>query len=292
MVIDPLAKDNNLPLEFYPVVNAGKSLKLKTDFDHLIFYHIGKTGGNVVVDVISRLLGTMGKTTIWDSHITDQNIDEIFFICGHDTLRFHMKLKGASTYMTFLREPISRLQSIHRHWKDERFSRHPQTDWRLQHEYVKDKTFEQWIESGPNFTSQVDTLKLVHPNWEIMRDPIPAVELGLKTHFTFIGITELMEESLFLLCDRYQFPRLPLWSLTYTNRKPAETSYMSRKLRTKMEDLLAPDLELYWKCRAKIESQFSNADFGDIFLDYLKDLEQSDIKDLFLRYRADLNDTR
>src|SRR6187200_1194896 len=87
--------------------------------ERVIFMHIPKAAGQTVYGIVGRqyrrgeiliLKGNVGEIAPQRSEASAARI-----ILGHIPFGLHKALDGPSTYVTFLREPVSRVRSLYRY---------------------------------------------------------------------------------------------------------------------------------------------------------------------------------
>jgi hypothetical protein len=257
-----------------PVYDAGPD-----DFGHIIFYHVGKSGGSSFNMTLRAVINNIGVKGLHIRDVDAANIDETAFIWGHETAGVHLSLSKSYTYATLLREPVTRFASIYYHWSQEHFK------GEVDHELMQGKSLEQWIDADPRFMSQVDWLSSKFDGRWYGDEALDVARKNLTGYFAFVGITEMQEESLFLCCDRFGWPSVPLWDYLYATEGRPDLADMSLRLRRKIERLVEPDLELYHDERRKFENLFKRSNFGESFREYMRDMERSPAQEAFLRYR-------
>ncbi|MEE8576077.1 MAG: sulfotransferase family 2 domain-containing protein [candidate division Zixibacteria bacterium] len=185
----------------------------------LFFLHIPKAGGTTFYDIIYRnfayrkvakIDGTQVAESIADLSAQPMAVKKRFdSVIGHFTFGFHQQFSGKYTYITFLRDPVSRVVSLFNHIKN--VSHHPL------HEVVASKGMDIHSFATSDLTREIDNdqvRRIAGSNAEVMADTdlAQAVE-NLERSFAFVGVSEEYDQSLVLL--RRLFPR---WDVRYVAR--------------------------------------------------------------------------
>lgn len=167
-----------------------------------------------------------------------------------------------STFVTVFREPVTRMLSSYN------FYRH----------YARPEATMPLLTYLRSFDGRWSTLAArvafeYHPTEWAHRNPSPA-EIedraweNLAKHFSFVGISELFDESLFLFCEQVGLPAVPPWQRVAHLPNRPEFATLSEDLQAELLELTRIDRALYDHYRDKLLRQFRQRDFGQEFLDY------------------------
>ncbi|MGA5688520.1 sulfotransferase family 2 domain-containing protein [Cytobacillus pseudoceanisediminis] len=169
----------------------------------LIFMHIPKTGGMTLKRIIKRQYPenkilkdiTDGRISEFKKTVSEK---EIQFVFGHLSFGLHMHTSQPCTYVTMIREPIDRVISMYYYVLGKKD--HPL------HGIVKDLLFEEFIDH-PDLkihTSNMQTKRALGKNSLSPSDLEQAMQ-NLKEHFSVIGITEMFDESVELMKQKFNW---------------------------------------------------------------------------------------
>ena len=249
----------------------------------LLFHHINRTGGANINDVLFRMQDRGGIPLIilgMEQALSDTppwlNIPPPLIITSHHTFGIHRKIEEDYSYFGLLRDPYKHFLSKILLWDDYKTEcNHMGTIWKkldhkvdeirerighcnfLTHEhatYFADKRFPALV---------VDNLEGTNPN-ELYSKAIK----NIHELFFFMGITELFEESLFILFDMIGIKSTLMWRPgLYTYWRPSKDE-MPMPIFNKISSLIEADLEMYYKYRGHLESLLSKADFGEELIRY------------------------
>jgi Galactose-3-O-sulfotransferase len=183
------------------------------------------------------------------------------FIKGHLYFGFHQFVPGESTYVTFLREPISRVLSFYSYARS-----HPDhylyrliTEERLGLEAFlkREATVELF-----NLQTRMIAGDANNPNGSVDRSMLERAKENLRTHFCSVGLTEEFDASLLLLARTIGW-RLPLFVKRNVSSKKSLPCSIDAQTAALLREANALDLELYEFAQELLQSQLRAA--GDWF---------------------------
>jgi tetratricopeptide (TPR) repeat protein len=261
----------------------------------LAFHHIACTGGDAFMEVIRKTgrltchsVPTYEKETVHTYLQRLQGSDlQGHFFNGHGMYGCHLVLGRLVPYITILREPSNRFIS--------EFFWEQRSDPRLaegQHQLLDDLC--RYIDSLEQANLQVYELAQFHHERPIdtphLRPELFSIysidtafriaQERIRDHFCFVAVTELFEESVFLLFDMLGWPCVEMWSRGphATGRGASATKLgfadLPERSRQRLERLVQADRALYDQRRAVIARLFQEADFGEAFARYRSDARQ------------------
>ena len=224
----------------------------------IIFQHIPKTAGTTFRYIIQyqfppsaicELYGSSGPHAQRIDNL--QNLSEsqrkkIKIINTHLGFGLHDFLQQPYTYITFLREPVSRAISMYYYYqktKNPRFlnlslKEFVQTYGGVQNGMTKNL-------AGIVLRSQLSDNKKSH-EFYCNRESLEIAKRNLQEHFKFIGISEKFDKSLILLRKMLGW-KIPLYDKSNISRKPKDIERDTLKL---VENLNELDLQLYEYAKA------------------------------------------
>lgn len=198
----------------------------------LIFMHIGNTGGATVCDVIEnqyKLDNLFDTTSAYKKGQQNLKIElknilgkkdyKIKCVYGHMLFGLHEIFSQHCTYCMMLREPLEQVLSFYY--------------WRVNHS--EDPPCKKFIETYSSLEEYVDDVDNYQTRMILnvfkrkltKKDLLQAKEI-MNNHFSVIGITEMMNESLFLMKHTFN------WENTIFNRKLCVTK--KRPLKEELPD--------------------------------------------------------
>ena len=168
----------------------------------MIFIHVPKAAGQTIRSIVGRqypreeILDTTDEAGADESGQLE-DVASIKIFLGHLHYGFHQKLQSASTYVTMLREPVSRVLSLYRYVAT--------TPSHHLHEYVlrtgllnfvSGSVDENEIENGQ--TRQISGLTTRSPD----ASSLAQAKENLARAFLAVGVAERFDESLVLMRRR------------------------------------------------------------------------------------------
>lgn len=183
----------------------------------------------------------------------DQNyLNQIQVVSGHQIFGFHENVKRRCEYFTILREPVKRIVSIYNNYKSMGVSKFfPKTDNPSLIKFITDPT-------TPFHTNNFYTQYIAGncpldqwPNWsthskfnEATEETLEKAKHNLVNHFGVIGLTEYFDETIALLCKRYQWKNLYYINHSqFEKREPIDE--VSIEVQNLIKEKNALDIELY-----------------------------------------------
>lgn len=244
----------------------------------LIFDHVGSSGGLSFSNAIAKSFppeqilnfGDACSDISWEAIVamTPERRHEFQLIWGHQVHRFGTLIDPPFERITVIRHPVTRYISDYLFRSDQR-----DYPW-----YAPDR--ETALARLPDYVATAGSAgwaghALV--NWvcdwfgETRHSVGEAVRLArhhLHHSYGFVGVTELFEESLILLCERYPWLRIQPWSRVRVGSKAWDELDMDPALLRRIEEIVAPDLEIYREIREKLEADFAPYVEDDAYLGY------------------------
>lgn len=287
---------------WFPVVNRLRSESPQTDIvtrqsqPLIVFHALSNTGSLSAIYALlkyfeQRQRHTIGSTPsslldpdeqqhapMFDQYFTHlraclaPETNRASFTAAHYLLGIHHFLRRPVVYVTFLRDPvmtyISRAYFMHTGGGAGGKPVHRPDLERLIDEREGDNLLCQDL--GRPFTHQGKAmLPAPFATAELLpEEALNAAQQNIDQRFGFIGITELFEESLFLLCDRFGFDALPLWTREMATKGRPDRAAIPPRVLQKLERLLTADLTLYERERTRFLERLAAADFGSTLLEY------------------------
>jgi len=168
----------------------------------VIFLHIPKTAGTTLLKIINQNYDKRSVCSIYPKpgektleifkSLSEARKRKIMFLSGHFLFGIHELLPFPSTYITFLRDPVDRVISFY-HF----ILRNPK---HYLHNKVKSRKMglEEFIQSNiTNETFNEQTALIAGSKKGVNR--LEIAKENIRNNFSFIGFTEMFDESLMLL---------------------------------------------------------------------------------------------
>jgi len=243
----------------------------------LIFLHIQKTAGMTIQNYLRRRLGPSRLTVAtWRLMKNEKLSGNILnaararthrdrYFSGHFCFGMHRHLPAPASYMTFLRDPVSRIVSLYHYSRNDPGAYY--------HRHACDATALEFVErSGLMEIDNGMTRFLSGSKDDAFINRAPVGTLGeadlvlakhnLETYFCFAGLQEIFDESFLLLARLIGDPHPSYRSL---NRRKDVTSGdgIGDELRRAVLARSELDYELYRFAQARLLSRLEN-EFPDL----------------------------
>lgn len=287
-------------MKIFEIVNRGIRSAESPKADLVIFNHIAKTAGGCMFRLIHPdLTGESPPKDIQFAPHIDYDLTtptkemcarHIQLVWGDYTYGYHAAIGLTATYATVLRDPVERFVSEY-FW----IANNPGSEFIGRPDLVMQEMARDVdrLDNANYQTYELCAYNYVRPlprwshvlsfepgkqrfNDEFMaRYSVPvALEQArscIARDFSFVGISELVAESILLMADLYGWRHVaqsgdPLARVNHASIRPA-VSEIPVAVRRKLEKISEADRALYDECRLKIERDFAAADFGPTYND-------------------------
>jgi len=249
----------------------------------LLFHHVGRTGGACINDILVRMQEATGIPLIipnQEQAISDNppwaGRQAPLVISAHHTFGLHERIDGDSGYFGLMRDPYKHFLAKVLLWDEYKTeSNHMAGVWerferkidgiREKAGHCNSQTYEHatYFEDKPLPYTSPENLEGTNPGDLFSK----AVE-NIEDRFFFVGITELLEESLFVLFDMIGIKKTLMWRPgLYTHWRPSKDELPIR-IYKKISALLEADLDLYHRNRQCLEDMLARSDFGEELVRY------------------------
>jgi Sulfotransferase family len=228
----------------------------------LIFLHIPKTGGTTLYKILARQYWR-AQTLTFDGcssqierfkTLPPARRGRYRLIKGHLHFGLHHFVPGASTYITFLRNPVERVLSFYHHARSKPdhylYSVLATERLDLETQLAQDVTLELFNEQ---------TRLLAGGEWEDPRRPVTRAALtraqaNLRAHFRVVGILEESDASLLLLRHAFGW-QMPYYVKENVAKDKPDSASLDAETRALIQDANSFDLELYEYARELFDQQ-------------------------------------
>lgn len=267
----------------YRVENENSLFDPKLRQKVLLFHHVGRTGGACINDILFRMQEETGIPLIipnQEQAISDNppwaGRQAPLVISAHHTFGLHERVPTPSAYFTMMREPHQYFLTIFLN-RDRNYrypGNHMGEIWSL---------FERKIDEVRERVGHFNAQTYAHATYFKDRSApdFLASMVGtdsnalfakaaeeMESRFFFVGITELFEESLFVLFDMIGIRETLMWRPgLYTYCRPNKGE-MPMRLYKKVSALIEADLDLYHQNRQTLEDMLEKSNFGEELVRY------------------------
>ncbi|WP_368298715.1 sulfotransferase family 2 domain-containing protein [Cytobacillus firmus] len=218
----------------------------------IIHTHIPKTGGMTLRSIVNKNYDKEKMlTNVFSSSVSKfkkdiQEKTDIEFVTGHHPFGLHEYTNRPCAYITMLRDPIERVISMY--YYNLRKENHPL------HKKVKQLTFEEFINDKglSRRTINRQTQKIVG-SLNPREDDLQKAKNILSKHYKVVGITEMFDESIFLMKKELGWQDISYERKNYTADRPTREQF-SNEIIERIKELNHIDMQLYkWAKRNLME---------------------------------------
>lgn len=227
--------------------------------DHLvIFMHIPKTGGSTLRNIIKyqykkEQIQKLPRRNAMENLISLSPKKNFKIKCtyGHHRFGIHNYFNQRFTYITMLRHPVERIISTYYFILE--------NEKNQMHEKVKNLTFKEFILSpDPDLRIQITNHQTRYVSG--MKNPDLKLAISnIKQHFSVVGITELYNESLFLMKKKLDWEDISYTKQNMTKNR-IEKEEIPKKLIRIIEKNNRLDLQLYEYAKKKLLNNIAQLD--------------------------------
>lgn len=229
-----------------------------------IVLHIHRTAGNTLDRILQKKFGNSllkrqlkkiqfnqsGELSLEDSLKHKRFSDKYF--TSHVCYGIHELLPQPSTYISFVRDPVSRIISLYYYSK--------LTPIAFYHGLACKKSLEDFALNTTLHELDNGQVRIIaggSKDYFMNRTPygkcdqslLETAKDNIHKHFTLVGVTDLFDESLFLLCNAYSW-RMPYYFRL--NQSSGDKPIISQEIRDKIAEKNYLDLELYRYCKQQL----------------------------------------
>lgn len=216
-----------------------------------VFLHIPKTGGTTLGNIIKNRVALEPNQLVHLSHediyakyehAAEAEKAEVKVVIGHLLFGVHELFPKPPVYFTMLREPVDRVISLYYFLKD-----YPG----YYQDHMKNMSFEEYLDWDPQAKNGQATL--------ISGQFPPTLETTLENleTFAFIGLTEMFNESLYLLNKKFDWSVYNYKKANITKSRPAVHQVPDHILK-KIERYNEMDIQIYNKVKADLVQQIQS----------------------------------
>jgi Galactose-3-O-sulfotransferase len=236
------------PNEAMPQPGNGSSPRVGDSHESVIFLHLPKTAGTTVNRLIeweyrlSEMYSVDPVLFEWSAahlrKLPPERLKKIRMFKGHMTFGLHEVLPQPATYITVLRDPVDRVISAYYFMRS--YKLHP-LYWKLRHEKW---TLEDFVRNSQRDNVQSKIVAGAIYEEPCTREIVERAKYNLRHHFSVVGLSARLEESLALMKLRFGWRLSSYSSFNVTRARPKKRDLPEGTL-----DLIhqrnAFDMELY-----------------------------------------------
>ncbi len=256
---------------------------LNTQPQTLIFLHIPKAGGTTLRRIIEKQFPVSSRFRIYQDtktplerfrKLAPENKRRIRCICGHMPFGLHRELEQPATYITMLRNPVSRIIAQYYYAKTHH------RNYLYPIVTSKNMSLKEFVSSGISaeldngqvrFISGTIPEELLADFKPVTREILDLAKANLNNYFSSVGIIEAFDESLLLMRRRLGWDNVFYVRRNVTRKNP-ERDKIPKDVMRLIERHNEYDLELYEFVKKKQKEEIGS--LGDSFRDKLEDFRR------------------
>ncbi|MFC0470043.1 sulfotransferase family 2 domain-containing protein [Halalkalibacter kiskunsagensis] len=220
----------------------------------LIHLHTPKTGGTTLRKIITKNYKNSSHNVYLDEpkrkrKLKYLNQKNVSCIQGHFPFGIHKYLSKPCDYITMLRDPIDRV--ISEYYFIRRGTRH-----RL-HQQVMKMSLDQYLRRSESINLQ--TRYLSGATGPVTRKDLEIAKKHIQNHFAVVGITEMFNESLFLMKKKLGWRDISYEKQNVTKTRPS-LNQISDSTLIELEKHNKLDIELYNFAKKILEQKLISLD--------------------------------
>ncbi|MET3698891.1 sulfotransferase family protein [Bacillus oleivorans] len=206
----------------------------------LIHLHIAKTGGTTFISILEKNYLPTERIPIYLDPIVNKNEyiksrlhENIKCMYGHTSFGIHQTLSMPVTYTTFLRDPIDRVISEYY------FNHYRPND--TNKDSLRFNSLEEFADH-PDFCNHQSKILFGKP--PLPKNAFEYIQQNINKYFSFIGITELYDESVFLMNKQFGWNNINYIKENVTLNRPKKED-IPKSLLKKIEQNNHLDFAIY-----------------------------------------------
>ncbi|WP_078430404.1 sulfotransferase family 2 domain-containing protein [Alkalihalobacterium alkalinitrilicum] len=218
----------------------------------LIHLHMPKTAGTTLRTIIKQNVDSSKSYELYrygnqlSKILSNLNQKDIKCIQGHFPYGIHELLDQKAIYITMLRNPVERVISEYYFIKS--IPRHEL------HQQVKKMTLTEYQQELRNCNLQTRLLSGKVTKEVLSQEDIQQAKVNIKKHFKIVGITELFNESIFLMQKEFGWMNIFYKKYNITRGKPTNIADSTLDKISKNNVL---DIELYNYAREILKTKLN-----------------------------------
>lgn len=225
----------------------------------LVFFHIPKTAGLTFLQILSshylenEILDIRDEITFKkNENIAAEKLEKYKVLSGHFPYSFLAKCPADTNCITFLRDPTKRVFSLYNFYKN---NRHLDFWKRVDLKYID---LESFLTLSPIESGDAQTRAIINREFSTVEEDVAEAIQRLENNFSFIGITELFDESVLLLAKKMRWRNL---IYKRQNTGDYEEKRPDQKLFSEIERLNQRDRAVYNYMETKLRNELYEQPF-------------------------------
>jgi hypothetical protein len=242
----------------------------------LIFLHIPKTAGTTFQAILKKqyglanayLFGQEPRVSIEAfKQLSAERRAQLRLVSGHMSFGLHSFLAQPSAYITFLRDPASRVVSTYHYIRRTPHHTHfravTSPDMDLE-QFARSSISKIGTDNGQvRMLAGVEDVGAAIPFGECTEALLTQAQANIQRHFPVVGVTELFDESLMLMRRRFGW-RLPLYRRQNVTERNTAGPVMSQQTLQTIQARNSLDMALYTAGRKQLQAEIGGQ--GPAFL--------------------------
>lgn len=176
------------------------------------------------------------------------NNPNIKYCCGHFLFSIHEQITRPYTFFTMLREPVERVLSFYYFCKSNPY--HPFHKEVLKMSLLEFITTEKVIPHIVNFQTRA-----LSGEFPVTEDSLDKAKENVQQHFSFLGITEMFNESLFLMKKKFGWGNV-FYTKENITKRPSEP--IDNNTIDLIKEINKYDIELYEWAKKQLQQRIYN----------------------------------
>ncbi|OIJ18538.1 hypothetical protein BKP45_19025 [Anaerobacillus alkalidiazotrophicus] len=219
--------------------------------DLLIFLHIPKTGGTTLRKIVEAQYKPNEIITFSNREFLDEKIrympskelDRIKCLQGHSQFGIHSYIQKSFKYITFLRDPIESMISLYYYVRN-----NPKQPM---YKIALDNSLEEFI----------DIVEHNRFTWYLSGTSSVDIEKAKENlnNFHMVGITEMYEESLFLMMKSLNWKNIRYKKRNVNSNRPS-SRLVPPKIINKISEKNQLDLNIYYHAKKSLQKRIDLLD--------------------------------
>lgn len=235
----------------------GTVIHIQKEAPLLIHLHMPKTGGTTLKKIIRK---NYPKQNVFDVYVDRKHLSsrlaelaekQVQCIQGHFPFGVHQFFQQPSTYITILRDPVDRIISEYYFIRS--------IPWHSLHPKVSNMSLQEYQQSP--LTQNLQTVYILGRKFgsPLSEDDLAQAKENLENYFSVVGITDMFDESLFLMKEQFQWRNTVYTKANVTNQRPKKHE-LPEDIRTQIQQNNEWDMKLYQFAKQRLIEKIESFD--------------------------------
>jgi hypothetical protein len=243
------------------VNGVGNSNKSQKQDPLVIFLHVQKTGGSTILDIMENQYPDE-QLLLWGNHRRGtkkltKDLKAKLKCTHHAHAPFGIHLaypKRPFIYFTMFRDPVDRVLSQYYYIQEHRI--HPL------HRRIKQMSLEQFLSDqhhvSRRLTRNLQT-QMASGSIEPENASLKQAKKNLKKYFAVVGVTEMFDESLFLMTKTFDWKNVSYQKKNITKKRPSKEEVPTHIIE-KIKKMNQLDIALYNWVKKELQKRLKQLD--------------------------------